>query len=59
MKIFGYDYLIGDPTVRETVSTRCRIAWFSTVYAFALIGIGSTIIYVTHLVRTILAYAGC
>lgn len=39
-------YLIGDPVVREKISTTARIIWKSIVYAFALIGLGNVLFFV-------------
>lgn len=39
-------YLIGDPVIREKISTTARIIWKSIVYAFALIGLGNVLFFV-------------
>lgn len=36
--MFGYDYLIGDPTVRNGISRVCRFITKAVVYGFALFG---------------------
>lgn len=36
--MFGYDYIIGDPVVREKISRTARIAVKVTVLALAVIG---------------------
>ena len=42
-------YIIGDPVIREKISTTARIIWKSIVYAFALIGVGNVAFFVWRL----------
>lgn len=39
-------YLIGDPVIREKISTTARIVWKSIVHAFALIGVGNVLFFI-------------
>ena len=38
MKIFGYDYLIGDPAIRDKIADALNLAKKSVIGAFAFIG---------------------
>jgi len=42
-------FIIGDPAIRARIRRACRIAWFSVVYAFALIGVGNVAFFIWRL----------
>ena len=39
--MFGYDYLIGDPAVREKLNGTLRVVGMSIVLGFSCIGLGA------------------
>lgn len=50
--MFGFDYIIGDPAIREKVNSTVRVVVMSVVGGFACIGFGA----VLRMVAQILAW---